>query len=453
VGASPRALDGPGTRRRRYFGTDGVRGVAGEFVTAELALALARAATARARERGAGRPLVLIIRDTRESGEMLEAAVAAGVAAAGGDALLGGILPTPAAPLIIRRRGLDLGVVLSASHNPFHDNGIKFFGNDGFKLSDAEELEIERALDAPPVPAPAGRIRRLEDTLDDYVNALHERFGGLDLHDRRILLDCANGATFRAAPAIFRRLGADVATMATEPDGRNINAGCGSTHVAALAAAVASGGYDAGFAFDGDGDRVLAADRTGAVVDGDELIALAARHLRRAGRLPGAGVAVTVMTNYGFHRAMRQEGVDVATTPVGDRYVLEALRERGWALGGEQSGHIIDMGFVPSGDGIAAALLSLEALGGADLTSRDAMEKLPQTLVNVRVRDREALAGAAAVHELAERESAALEGRGRVLLRPSGTEPLVRVMVEAPTLEEAEAACARLVAAVESELA
>jgi phosphoglucosamine mutase len=427
--------------------------VAGEFVTAELALALARAATARARERGAGRPLVLVIRDTRESGEMLEAAVAAGIAAAGGDALLGGILPTPAAPLLVRRHGLDLGVVLSASHNPFHDNGIKFFGNDGFKLSDDEELEIERALDAPPVPASAGRIRRLEDTLEDYVTALHERFRGLDLHGRRILLDCANGATYEAAPAIFRRLGADVETMATEPDGRNINERCGSTHVAALAAAVRAGGHDAGFAFDGDGDRVLAVDRDGAVVDGDELIALAARHLRRAGRLPGAGVAVTVMTNYGFHRAMRDVGVDVATTPVGDRYVLEALRERGWALGGEQSGHIIDMGFVPSGDGIAAALLSLEALGGADLTARDAMEKLPQTLVNVRVRDREALAGAAGVHELVDRESAALDGRGRVLLRPSGTEPLVRVMVEAPTLEEAEAACARLVAAVESELA
>jgi phosphoglucosamine mutase len=297
-----------------------------------------------------------------------------------------------------------------------------------------------------------GRVRRFPGALEDYVQALEERFGALDLRGRRILLDCANGATYQAAPEIFRRLGADVGVLADEPNGTNINDNCGSTHLGRLKAAMLASDEDAGFAFDGDGDRVLAVDRAGAVVDGDELIALAARHLRRTGRLPGDGVAVTVMTNYGFHRAMREEGVEVATTPVGDRYVLEALRERGWTLGGEQSGHIIDMGFVPSGDGIAAALLSLEALGDADLTARDAMEKLPQTLVNVRVRDRRALEGATAVHELVRRESAALEGRGRVLLRPSGTEPLVRVMVEAPTIEEAQAACGRLVAIVESEL-
>ncbi|MEA2281802.1 MAG: phosphoglucosamine mutase [Solirubrobacteraceae bacterium] len=438
-------------RVRKLFGTDGVRGVAGEVVTAELALALARAATARVS--GGGCPRVLVIRDTRESGEMLEAAVAAGVAAAGGEALLGGVLPTPGAPLLLRRHGYDLGVVLSASHNPFHDNGIKFFASDGFKLSDAVELEIEEALERPPGPAAAiGRVRRHEGALEDYVEALAERFAGLDLRGRRILLDCANGATFAAAPEIFRRLGASVDVAAAEPNGRNINAGCGSTHVEALAAAVAAGGHDAGFAFDGDGDRVLAADRSGTIVDGDELIALAALHLRRSGRLPGGGVAVTVMTNYGFHRAMADAGVQVATTDVGDRYVLEALRERGWALGGEQSGHIIDTSFVPSGDGIAAALLSLEALGDGDLADRHAMEKLPQVLVNVRVRDRGALQGASGVHERVAGEQRALEGRGRVLLRPSGTEPLVRVMVEAPTREEAEAVCGRLVAAVEAEL-
>jgi phosphoglucosamine mutase len=374
---------------------------------------------------------------------MLEAAVAAGVAAAGGEALLGGVLPTPGAPLLVGRGGFDLAVVLSASHNPYEDNGIKFFGPDGFKLSDATEAEIEARLEQAP-SGRVGRVRRLHGALEDYLRALHERFATLDLSRRRILLDCANGATYEAAPQIFRRLGARVDVVADEPDGRNINAGCGSTHLDHLRAAL--DGHDAGFAFDGDGDRVLAVDRTGAVVDGDELIALAARHLGVD------GVAVTVMTNYGFHRAMAAAGIEVATTPVGDRYVIEALRDRGWALGGEQSGHIIDMGFVPSGDGIAAALLCLEALGGADLTARDAMEKLPQTLVNVRVRDRGALAGATAVHGVAEREAAALEGRGRVLLRPSGTEPLVRVMVEAPTLEEAEAACGRLVAAVEAEL-
>jgi phosphoglucosamine mutase len=437
---------------RKLFGTDGVRGVAGEFLTAELSLALARAATARVRHDSP--PRVLVVRDTRESGEMLEAAVAAGVAAAGGEALLGGVLPTPGAPLLLRRFCFDLGAVLSASHNPYRDNGIKFFGGDGFKLSDEVELEIEHALESPPAPsADVGRVQAFQGALEDYLHALAERFGGLDLSGRRIALDCANGATYRAAPEIFGRLGADVDVIAAEPDGRNINAGCGSTHVDRLAERVRAGGHDAGFAFDGDGDRALAVDRNGVVVDGDELIALAAVHLRAAGRLPGDGVAVTVMTNYGFHTAMREAGVEVATTAVGDRYVLEALRERGWSLGGEQSGHIIDMGFNPTGDGIASALLTLEALGDRDLADRDAMEKLPQTLVNVRVRDRGALAGASAVHAAVDREAAALEGRGRVLLRPSGTEPLVRVMVEAPSADEAEAVCARLVETVKAEVA
>jgi phosphoglucosamine mutase len=426
---------------RKLFGTDGVRGVAGEFVTAELALALARAATARVEAKR-----VLVIRDTRESGEMLEAAVAAGIAAAGADALLGGVLPTPGAPLLIGRYELDLGVVLSASHNPFHDNGIKFFGGDRYKLSDAVELEIEGMLAAAPVAGRIGRVRRLHGALEDYLRALHERFADLDLSGRRVLLDCAHGSTFEAAPEIFRRLGAYVDVMAAAPDGRNINAGCGSTHLDPLRAAMAEGRHDAGFAFDGDGDRVLAVDRTGTVVDGDELIALAATHKGVA------GVAVTVMTNYGFHAAMREAGIEVATTPVGDRYVLEALRDRSWELGGEQSGHIIDMGFVPSGDGIASALLAMEALGGAHLHERHAMEKLPQKLVNVRVRDRAALEGATEVHAAVEREAAGLEGRGRVLLRPSGTEPLVRVMVEAPTADEAESVCSRLVSLVESEL-
>jgi phosphoglucosamine mutase len=354
VGAAPTSA------ARKLFGTDGVRGVAGEFLSAEIALAHARAATQRITTDHA--PRVLIIRDTRESGEMLEAAVAAGVAAAGGEALLGGILPTPGAPLLIERHGFDLAVVLSASHNPYQDNGIKFFGGDGYKLSDAAEAEIEAALEAPQaVPEHPGRVRTFHGALEDYLRALHERFADLDLTGRRILLDCANGATFRAAPEIFRRLGADVGVLAHEPDGRNINANCGSTHLGRLQAAMQTGDDDAGFAFDGDGDRMLAVDRNGVTVDGDELIALAALHLRAAGRLPGGGVAVTVMTNYGFHTAMREHGIEVAITSVGDRYVLEALRERDWALGGEQSGHIIDRNFVPSGDGIAAALLTLEA--------------------------------------------------------------------------------------------
>jgi phosphoglucosamine mutase len=436
---------------RKLFGTDGVRGVAGELLTAELAVALGRAATSQA---AADAPRVLVIRDTRESGEMLEAALGAGVTAAGGDVLLAGVLPTPAAPLLLRRYGLDLAAVISASHNPYRDNGIKFFAADGFKLSDEDELAIEARLEelgrgaAAARPARIGRVRALHGTQEDYLRALHERFADLDLAGLDVVLDCAHGATYRAAPEIFRRLGATVTALNETPDGRNINDGCGSTHVDQIARAVADGGHDVGFAFDGDGDRVLAVDRAGVIVDGDELIALATLHLREAGRLPGDGVAVTVMTNYGFHAAMREAGVEVATTAVGDRYVLEALRERGWALGGEQSGHIIDMGFNATGDGIASALLTLEALRGGDLAERDAMDKLPQKLVNVPVADRDAAMASPELAEAGEREAQALEGRGRVLVRPSGTEQLVRVMVEAPSAEEADAVCERLVALV-----
>jgi phosphoglucosamine mutase len=441
---------------RALFGTDGVRGVAGEFLTAELALALGRAATART---GAERPQVLILRDTRESGEMLQAALAAGVSAAGGDALLGGVLPTPAAPLLIGRYGFDLAAVLSASHNPYTDNGIKFFGGDGYKLSDEVEAAIERDLGQGSVAGqPEGRspvighVRELRGAEEDYLRELHTRFRVLDLTGLDVLLDCANGATYAVAPEIFRRLGASVSVIADQPDGRNINEGCGSTHIEQLAAQVLAGGHALGFAFDGDGDRVLAVDRNGEVVDGDELMALATRHLHSSGRLSGNGVAVTVMTNYGFHSAMEQLGVAVATTQVGDRYVLEELRARGWTLGGEQSGHIIDMGFNRTGDGVASALLTLEALGGRDLGDRDAMAKLPQRLVNVPVPDLGALGGARGLEGAVRDAEARLSGRGRVLVRPSGTEQLVRVMVEAPTDQEAEEVCMSLVAVVESEL-
>ncbi|HEY3969963.1 MAG TPA: phosphoglucosamine mutase [Solirubrobacteraceae bacterium] len=475
----------------RLFGTDGVRGVAGEFLSAELALALGKAVTARS---PADRPRVLIVRDTRESGEMLQAALAAGVSAAGGEALLGGVLPTPAAPLLIKRYGFDLAAVLSASHNPYQDNGIKFFAADGFKLSDEQERTIEAELREgedwedcvhadvaqagnaqsggahavgphaggpskramPPTRAGGvrtiGHVRELRGTHEDYLRELEARFAELRLDGLDVLIDCANGATYKVAPEIFRRLGANVTVVAASPDGRNINEGCGSTHVAALGEQVRAGGHALGLAFDGDGDRVLAVDRTGAVVDGDELIALAALHLREQGRLAGEGVVVTVMTNYGFHSAMREAGIEVACTNVGDRYVLEQLRKSGWALGGEQSGHIIEMGFNSTGDGIAGALLTLEALAGRDLSERKAMRKLPQRLVNVRVLDRGALARSESVAQAVAEEEQALAGRGRVLVRPSGTEPLVRVMVEAPSDEEADAVCSRLVALVEREL-
>src|SRR2546421_1007601 len=299
---------------RKLFGTDGVRGRAGHVLSADLALSLARAAVAHT---GRDRPQVLIVRDTRELGEMLESAIAAGVTAAGGDALLAGVLPTPAAPLLVRRHELDLAAVISASHNPFEDNGIKLFAADGFKLDDDTEHAIEDGLDLPPPPpARIGRVRRFHGALEDYLRELHVRFADLDLSGRRVLLDCAHGATYRAAPEIFRRLGAEVDVIADQPDGRNINDGCGSTHLENIISAAKQGSYDAAFAFDGDGDRVLGVDRHGEIVDGDELVALAALHLRRRGTLPGDGVAGTVMTNYGFHVGVSAAGLHVATNAV-----------------------------------------------------------------------------------------------------------------------------------------
>jgi phosphoglucosamine mutase len=439
---------------RQLFGTDGVRGRAGDFLTAELAVALSRATVELGDE---PHPQVLIVRDTRESGEMLESAIAAGVTAAGGDVLLGGVLPTPAAPLLVRRHGLQLAAVISASHNPYEDNGIKFFAADGFKLSDETETAIENQMDgAARQPDRIGRVRQLHGALEDYLRELHTRFQGLDLSGRRVLLDCANGATYRVAPEIFRRLGAEVDVIADQPDGRNINDGVGSTHVEQLAETMAKGDHDAGFAFDGDGDRVLAVDRDGGIVDGDELIAIAAVHFKRTGLLDGGGVAVTVMTNYGFHTAMTESGIEVATTAVGDRYVNEELRKRGWRLGGEQSGHIIDLGFGPSGDGIASALLTLEALAESDLRERQAMRKLPQRLVNIRAGSRDALAVAMETQPVTQAIGEAgesLSGRGRVLVRASGTEPLIRVMVEAPSDEETDKVCAWLCQVVEDALA
>ncbi len=436
----------------KLFGTDGVRGVAGDFLTAELALALGQAATATCT---AVRPQVLIIRDTRESGPMLESAIAAGVAQAGGDALVAGVLPTPGASVLVRRLGLDLAAVISASHNPWRDNGIKFFGADGRKLGDEAEAGVEAAtieiLEHPIESGKPriGRVRALEGALDDYLRELQSRFR-LDLRGLRVALDCANGATHRAAPAIFERLGAEVEAIATEPDGRNINRDCGSTDPGGLAELVVAGKAAVGFAFDGDGDRVVAVDSLGTVRDGDELIALAAIHLRQRGELDG--VAVTVMSNYGFHQAMAGAGVEVATTAVGDRSVSAELERREWELGGEQSGHLIWTGFAPTGDGIAAALLMLSALGDRDLAQVRPMQHLPQVLVNVEVAEREAVDSAQALWEAVESENARLEGRGRVLVRPSGTEPLVRVMVEAPEQEEADAVAQRLVEVVRDEL-
>lgn len=437
---------------RKLFGTDGIRGDAAELLTDELVESLGSASVA---VLGGEATRMAIIRDTRESGPRIERALARGAAAAGADVKLAGVLPTPAAPILIDRLGFDLVAVISASHNPFADNGIKFFGAGGLKLTDADEVEIERVMGSVAQAAERpGAINDLHGAEDDYVRALEQRFDGLDLAGMRIALDTANGATYRAAPRIMRELGAEVTVLSDTPDGENINAGCGSTHLEPLIAEMAAGDYDIGFAFDGDGDRMLAVAPGGEVVDGDELIALAALHLREAGRLPGGGVVVTVMSNYGFHQAMAEAGIDVAVTPVGDRYVLEELLKREWALGGEQSGHVIDRGFVPSGDGTASALLTLEALkaSGKGLAESVPMTKLPQKLVNVRVADRDAVEGATSVWNAVDSANADLEGRGRVLVRASGTEPLVRVMVEAPSEREAEDVCAVLVALIQSEL-
>jgi phosphoglucosamine mutase len=431
----------------RLFGTDGVRGAVGELLTPDLAVRLGRAAALQA---DSDRPQVLIVRDTRESGPMLEEALAAGVAAGGGDAMLGGVLPTPAASVLARRLGFDLAGVVSASHNPFEDNGIKFFNSRGRKLEDSSEAAIEARI-AAPTGERVGGVRTLEGALDDYIRELRTTFA-LDLSGLRVALDCANGATYRAAPVIFDALGADLELIGAEPDGRNINADRGSTHPEELIELVRGSGAHIGFAYDGDGDRVLAVDGAGSLHDGDDLIALIARDLQDRGELEG-GVAVTVMTNFGFLTTMEAAGIEVAQTSVGDRHVIEALLERGWRLGGEQSGHIVWTEFTPTGDGIAAALLVLRALGGRRLEDVEPFRRLPQLLENVRIADRGAVDGAAQLWSAVEEENKKLEGRGRVLVRPSGTEPLLRVMVEAPDEGECEAITGRLVDVAQRELA
>jgi phosphoglucosamine mutase len=418
---------------RRYFGTDGVRGVVGEVITSELVERLGRAAALWTK-----RGRVFIGRDTRASGPELERAFARGVVSAGGNAVLGGVLPTPAVALL----ALDLGVVVSASHNPPEYNGVKFFDGDGRKLTDAAEEEIEALLDARPAVA-AGQIDQVGVATDSYLEHVLERFGS-DLSGLRIVVDCANGAYSGIAPAAFRRLGADVHAIADEPSGSNINLGCGATDLGLLQATVRAGAFDLGIAFDGDGDRMLAVDASGKPVDGDQIVAVLALDL-------GVDtVAVTTMTNLGFHRLMEQNGVRVVTTDVGDRYVLEALRREGAILGGEQSGHVICLDGHVTGDGLAAGLLLCRALDGRTLAEAVAvMPRYPQVQENVRVRDRTVPQSVLAE---AERINAELNGGGRVLVRPSGTEPLIRVLAEAETEEAAERLCGSIASLVRREL-
>ena len=418
----PARSGGVGTRR--WFGTDGVRGVVGEGLTAELVEQLGRAATL-----WSGRGRVLVGRDTRGSGPALEAALTRGIVDAGGTAVLGGVLPTPAVALLSQ----DLGLVVSASHNPPEYNGVKVFDREGHKLTDADELEIEALVGA---PGPGGgTIERAEDVVESYVDHVLEHFGA-DLHGLRIAVDCANGAYSTIAPGVFETLGAEVTALAATPDGTNINVGCGATDLSMLQAAVTSGGYDLGVAFDGDGDRMLAVDANGDVVDGDGIVAICALAM-------GVDlVAVTSMTNLGFHRLMDEHGIRVVTTDVGDRYVLEALRREGGMLGGEQSGHLIVLDGHVTGDGIAAALTLCRSLAGRPLAEAAAvMPRFPQAKLDVVVPSLEI--GPAVADEV-ERLNAELAGRGRVLVRPSGTEPVVRVLAEAERAEEAESLCASI---------
>jgi phosphoglucosamine mutase len=418
---------------RRYFGTDGVRGVVGEDLTADLVERLGRAATLWSQ---GGR--VFIGRDTRASGPELEEAFARGVVAAGGNAVLAGVLPTPAVALL----SLDLGAVISASHNPPEYNGVKLFDREGQKLTDAAEEEIEALFDAP-FEGPLGDVDHVGVATDSYLEHIVERFGS-DLSGLRIVVDCANGAYSGIAPAAFERLGAEVTTIGSDPDGTNINVGYGATDLATLQGAVTGSGADLGVAFDGDGDRMLAVDGRGNVVDGDQILAILMLHLEVE------LIAVTVMANLGLHRLAEEHGIRVVTTDVGDRYVLEALRREGGLLGGEQSGHIIYLRDHVTGDGLAAALLLCGALGGRTLEEVAAvMPRYPQARANIRVSRREI---PPAVAEAVERLNESLEGRGRVLVRPSGTEPVIRVLAEAETAAEAEETCGTICALVTREL-
>ena len=418
---------------RNYFGTDGVRGVVGDFLTVDLVESLGKAS---ALWSGGGR--VFVGRDTRGSGAELEEAFARGVVSAGGAAVLAGVVPTPAVALL----RLDLGVVISASHNPPEYNGVKFFDREGRKLTDAAEEEIEALLDA---PAPGGgEIDRVNVAVKSYMEHVLERFDP-DLTGLRIAVDCANGAYSAIAPDAFFQLGAEVVSIGDEPDGTNINVGCGATDLAALSATVLAGGFDLGIAFDGDGDRMLAVDEQGRSIDGDQIIAILALDL-------GVDtVAVTTMANIGFHQLMETSGIRVVTTDVGDRYVLEALRREGGVLGGEQSGHIIYLDGHVTGDGLVAGLLLCGALKGRTLSEAAAvMPVFPQAKQNLPRSGRGPLPQSL-LDKVAEL-NAELDGTGRVLVRPSGTEPVVRVLAEAEWAEAAEALCARIAALVREEL-
>jgi phosphoglucosamine mutase len=451
----------------RLFGTDGVRGIANVELTPELALRLGRAAATAFRSRHR-RPSVLIVRDTRRSGDLLEAALSAGLLSAGSDVYACGVLPTPAAAFLAPDVGADAGAVVSASHNPAAHNGIKFFGPDGYKLNDDEEAGIEALMERSgrsggpeaPLKAPdqhlvlgadVGRILSLPDAEDRYVAHALRCLEGRRLEGIRVVVDCANGAAYRTSPRALAEAGAEVVPMNVEPDGMNINVDCGSTDPSRLGEAVVRLGADVGLAHDGDADRVLAVDSRGDLVDGDTIIAILATELHETGRLPGDLVVTTVMANLGFRVGMAAAGIGLVETAVGDRYVIEAMRRHGAGIGGEQSGHVILSDCSTTGDGLITGLrlLARMAATGRPLSElARVVERYPQVLVNVAVRDRSALGGAARVWEAVEAVKTELGDLGRVLVRPSGTEAVVRVMVEASESATAEQAAATIVDAV-----
>ncbi len=445
----------------RIFGTDGVRGLANGQLTAELALDLSVAAARVLVDRGeyAGpRPIAVVGRDTRISGQFLEHAVVAGLASAGVDVVRLRVLPTPGVAYMTDALGADLGVVISASHNPMPDNGIKFLSRGGRKLDDAVERDIEAHLEMDwvrPVGGDVGRVSPhgtpVEEYVDHLLSTVRRPLAGL-----KVVLDCAHGAAFEAGPLALRRAGAEVVAIGTDPDGLNINDGCGSTHLAPLQAAVLEHGADVGFALDGDADRCLAVDHEGNTVDGDQILAILALSMAEAGLLVKDTVVATVMSNLGFVHAMKAAGLGVRQTKVGDRYVLEAMRVSGYTLGGEQSGHVIMSEHATTGDGILTALHVLDRMAqtGQSLAAlASVVTRLPQVLVNVpdvdkaRTDDDPVLAAAVAEEEYA------LGDTGRILLRASGTEALVRVMVEAPTQETAQGVAERLAGVVRQQLA
>ncbi|MCH9640636.1 MAG: phosphoglucosamine mutase [Actinomycetia bacterium] len=442
----------------RLFGTDGVRGVANQDLTAELAMALGAAAARRLLRTGETRRRVAVVgRDPRASGEMLEAAVVAGVASEGVDALRVGVLPTPAVAYLTSAYDADFGVMISASHNPMPDNGIKIFGPGGHKLDDATEDRIEELVQQGPLARPTGagigRAVDAEDALDRYLRhvgkAATTRLDGLT-----VVVDCAHGAASAAAPRAYRAAGANVIPIHAEPDGLNINDRCGSTYMETLGSAVVSHGADLGLAHDGDADRCLAVDSHGRVIDGDAIMVVLALAMHEAGELASNTLVATVMSNLGLHQAMRSAGIEVRTTGVGDRYVLEELRAGAYSIGGEQSGHLVMPAFGTTGDGIVTGLRLMSRMaqtrrGLADLA--EPMATLPQVLINVEVSDRETVADAPSVRDAVAQVQAELGDSGRILLRPSGTEQLVRVMVEAADEDTARQMAVRVANSVSAQ--